>query len=100
MFTGVYDRKVDSKHRFYVPKTLKKKLSGVLYCSRDSEGVFFFQSVQLLQQLSHSLAFEVEVDNQGRVLIPYQLREEIEKNSNVVVVGEGILFRLLKPSNI
>lgn len=107
MFMGEYNHTVDTKGRLIVPSKFReslgdtfvvtKGLDGCLFVYDNQEWEAFEQKLKALplhkkdnrQFARHFLAgaAEVEVDKQGRILIPSKLREYAGLEKDVVLVG-------------
>ena len=109
MLNGEYFHQCDQKFRLRLPAKLKKEFSEGCYITKGNDGcLFIFSSKQfesLMQKLDSlplfdskaqkplrlllSSAFEVEEDNQGRVMIPQNLRSFANLTKDIVVIGSG-----------
>lgn len=106
MFMGQYDYTVDPKGRMTAPAKFREELGdqfiltlgldGCLFAYPLSEWEKFLESLKKLpgtkearQLQRHFLAgaAEVEVDKQGRFLIPMKLREQAGFTKDIVMVG-------------
>src|SRR5438046_10739439 len=96
MFTGEYRHTVDDKGRLAVPARFRAQLAAGAVVSRWIDGCLAIHdqagwealstrvaalpitdgAARLFQRQIFAGAFEVEVDKQGRILIPGYLREE------------------------
>lgn len=107
MFIGRYYHNLEGKGRLAVPRQFREKLElgGVLTAGLD--GCLFIFPKQYWQSLSEKLAalsltnqagrnltrvlvqsaVEMELDSQGRALIPEYLRQEAQLKKQVVVAG-------------
>lgn len=56
-------------------------------------------TARLLRRLVYSTADRVEVDKAGRILIPLFLRQSINIDENVVIVGAGDYFEIWSPES-
>lgn len=116
MFGGTYEHKVDAKGRVQIPSNLRQAGSGTVYSKfvlvvgpdgclslfvkegRDSFENFSEAFESLLTGQGNVLAFmrefysniqDVEVDTQGRILVPKALREKAGIGDNVLIIGAG-----------
>ena len=106
---GTYKHNIDTKGRLIIPAKLRDSLGqsfvvtmGVdecLYFYSNDEWEIFTQrldsqsnskeEVRLIKRFFRSNAADVEMDSQGRVIIPQDLRDSIGITKEVVVVGAG-----------
>lgn len=109
MFMGEYNHTVDTKGRLIIPSKFRenlgdefvvtKGLDGCLFVYDNAEWTAFEEKLKLLpltnkdarQFVRFFLAGAgcVEVDKQGRILIPSNLREFAGLEKDVVLVGVG-----------
>ncbi|HEY6564940.1 MAG TPA: division/cell wall cluster transcriptional repressor MraZ [Pirellulaceae bacterium] len=111
LLTGTYRRTLDEKLRFAVPKTLRTGLGDgdtiTLYVAPGTDGCLALYAESAFQELGsklsegspngpevrafsrlfYSRAQAVEVDGQGRMRIPSELRDVAGLQTEVVVVG-------------
>lgn len=107
MFMGEYSHTVDTKGRLIIPSKFRealgdkfvitKGLDGCLFAYDNAEWSAFEEKLRAMpiskkdirMFVRHFLAgaAEVEVDKQGRILIPAKLREYAELTKDVVLVG-------------
>lgn len=107
MFMGEYQHSVDAKGRLFIPARLREGLGDLFILTKGLDGCLFAyprQEWQDLEQKLKSLPFtrgdarafvrfffsgasECEVDKQGRVLIPGNLREYAKIERDAVVIG-------------
>ena len=107
MFTGEYRHAVDEKGRLAVPARFRVQLEGgcvVAWWLDACLAIFPMPAWEviaakvaslpvtdptsrLLQRRLFALAFETELDKQGRVLIPQKLREAAGLEGEAVIVG-------------
>ena len=109
MFTGEYRHAVDDKGRIAVPSRFRAQLAGNVVVARWMDSCLAIFPVAAWEELAAKLAglpmtdpnarllqrqlfagaFETELDRQGRVLIPNQLRSFAGLDGQVVLVGIG-----------
>lgn len=107
MFTGTYENKMDTKGRTFIPAKLRRDCGDRFVLTRwldNCVAVYTCESWNLLadklkalpsakardmQRFFFSAAETVELDRQGRVLIPPPLRQFADLQSDVVVIGAG-----------
>ena len=107
MFLGEYQHTIDTKGRVIIPARLREGLGDKFVVTKGLDGCLFAYPPQEwtnLEQKMRSLPFtkadarafvrfffagatECEVDKQGRVLIPANLREYAALEKDVVVIG-------------
>ncbi|MCG8401101.1 MAG: division/cell wall cluster transcriptional repressor MraZ [Firmicutes bacterium] len=107
MFLGEYQHTIDIKGRVIIPARLREGLGDKFVVTKGLDGCLFAyppQEWSNLEQKMRSLPFtkadarafvrfffagaiECEVDKQGRVLIPANLREYAGLEKDVVVIG-------------
>lgn len=107
MFMGEYNHTIDIKGRLIIPSKFRdilgdtfvitKGLDGCLFVYDNSEWKLFEEKLKSLPLTNKDArqfvrfflagAAEVEVDKQGRILIPSTLRDFAEVEKEVVLVG-------------
>lgn len=108
MFTGEYRHTIDAKGRLAVPARFRTELSGEAYVCRWLEGCLAIFPRAAWEQLSGEVgtlprigdprardiarsvfasAYDVQLDSQGRVLIPANLRDAVGLVTDAVVIG-------------
>ena len=112
MFMGEYNHTIDAKGRLIVPSKFREQLGNEFVITKGLDGCLFVYSNEEWQNIENSFrdkpltskdarkfmrfffagAATCEVDKQGRILIPNNLREYagIEKD----VVSVGVLSRV------
>lgn len=114
MFLGEYEHSVDSKSRIAVPAKFRSRLEGGLVVTRGFERclqVYPMEQWQALSERVSSLslgltearqlrrllfasAFDTEVDKQGRILLPANLRGYAGIGDEAVVAGMNTYFEI------
>ena len=109
MFTGQYNHTVDTKGRLIIPSKFReilgeqfvvtKGMDGCLFAFSNDDWKVFEEKLKALPITNKNArkfarfflagAADVEVDKQGRILIPSVLREFAELDKDVVLVGVG-----------
>lgn len=109
MFMGEYNHTIDAKGRLIVPSKFREILGDVFVVTKGLDGCLFVydnEEWKLFEEKLRALpitnkearqfvrfflagAAEVEVDKQGRILIPNVLREFAALTKDVVLVGVG-----------
>lgn len=107
MFMGEYNHTIDAKGRLIIPSKFRealgdtfvvtKGLDGCLFVYDNTEWTAFEEKLKSLPITNKDArkftrfflagAAEVEVDKQGRILVPNVLREFAEVNKDVVLIG-------------
>lgn len=113
VFRGIHNVNVDAKGRMAIPARFRQRLAaddGRLVVTIDTEDpcllVYplsewevieakiealpsFHAQTRRIKRLLIGHATEVEIDSQGRVLLPALLRERVDVDKKVMVVGQG-----------
>ncbi|HST03117.1 MAG TPA: division/cell wall cluster transcriptional repressor MraZ [Chloroflexia bacterium] len=109
MFLGRFEHSVDSKGRVAVPARFRGLLSGELIMTRGNDGCLYLFTEQSWEPLAAKLnalptgdedarnlrravfssAEPVELDKQGRVIIPDHLRQYASITGDVSIIGLG-----------
>ena len=110
MFMGEYNHTIDAKGRLIVPSKFReilgdefvvtKGLDGCLFVFDNTEWTAFEEKLKQLPSLTNpnvrkfirffmAGASTVEVDKQGRILIPASLKEHAALEKDVVLIGVG-----------
>ena len=117
MFLGQYRHNLDSKDRLTVPARYREPLEKGAYVMQGFDrnlmvmtdeafdavrahlqGMSFTEPVtRLLRRLIFSTADRVELDKAGRILIPQFLRQNMQLDGEVVLVGAGDYFEIWAP---
>lgn len=107
MFMGEYNHTIDAKGRLIVPSKFREALGDTFVVTKGLDGCLFVYDNEewgIFEEKLKSLpitnkearqfvrfflagAAEVEVDKQGRILVPNVLREFAELNKDVVLIG-------------
>ena len=109
MLIGTYRHQLDQKMRFRMPTKFKDQLDSGFIVANGTNGCLFCFSKQEFEKLYVKLdsvpmfdteaqkpirallssAFETEEDNQGRILLPQELRTYANMEKNIVTIGVG-----------
>lgn len=107
MFTGEYRHAVDDKGRIAVPSRFRVQLAGSVVVARWMDSCLAIFPVTAWEELAAKLAglpmtdpnarllqrqlfagaFETELDRQGRVLVPQNLRDHAGLEGEALVLG-------------
>ena len=107
MFMGEYNHTIDAKGRLIVPSKFREALGHTFVVTKGLDGGLFVYDNQEWNAFEEKLkslpitnkearqfarfflagAAEVEVDKQGRILVPNILREFAQINKEVVLIG-------------
>ncbi len=118
VFTGTYNHSIDTKGRLIVPAKLREKLGeafmvtqgpdGCLYAYPESEWETIERSfrenttptrdARRFMRIFFAGACDVEVDKQGRILLPANLREYAALEKDVVFAGVMNHVEIWEPS--
>ncbi|MCC6146172.1 MAG: division/cell wall cluster transcriptional repressor MraZ [Anaerolineaceae bacterium] len=114
MFLGQYEHTMDEKGRLTIPARFRESIADGAYITRgfDQNLVVWtapafeliYQRInqlsitdplaRQLRRLIFSHADRVEIDRVGRILIPQFLRETLQLDSTLMVVGAGETFEI------
>jgi MraZ protein len=117
MFTGEYRHAVDDKGRVAVPVRFRSELAGGAIVTKWIDGCLGIfpraawdalatrvaglpvtdANARTFQRFIFGTAFEVELDRQGRLVVPAVLRTFAELGSEAVVVGSRDHLELWQP---
>ena len=109
MLMGEYNHSLDAKGRFIVPAKLREQLGERFVISKGLDGCLFafppgewakrkakIQDLPLTNMRARKFArhilagaSEMELDKQGRVLLPLNLREAAKLEKDIVLCGVG-----------
>ena len=102
--TGEYQHNLDSKGRLFIPARLREELGNVFYVTLSMDKCLSAYSAESWRDFSDKVnampyvkqrkmrplfayAAKCELDTQGRILIPQNLRDYAGLSKNVTVVG-------------
>ncbi|MBQ8263544.1 MAG: division/cell wall cluster transcriptional repressor MraZ [Clostridia bacterium] len=102
--TGEYQHNLDSKGRLFIPAKLREELGNVFYVTLSMDKCLSAYSAESWRDFSDKVnampyvkqrkmrplfayAAKCELDTQGRILIPQNLRDFAGLTKNVTVVG-------------
>ncbi len=107
MFIGEYNHSIDPKKRLAVPSKFRAELKNKVVITRGLDKCLFVYPMKVWQEIAGKLgtlpvgesgtrsfirlmlagAADVEIDKQGRVLIPDYLKNYALLNKNVIITG-------------
>lgn len=107
MFMGEYNHTIDAKGRLIVPSKFREALGDVFVVTKGLDGCLFvydhaewnvfeekLKALPLTNKDARKFvrfflagAAEVEVDKQGRILVPNVLREFAQLDKDVILIG-------------
>ena len=107
MFTGEYNHTIDAKGRLIVPSKFREQLGEEFVVTKGLDGCLFVYSTEEWNRFEEKFsevplttkdarkfsrfffagAATCEVDKQGRILLPANLREYAGLSADIVIVG-------------
>lgn len=107
MFIGEYNHNLDEKGRLAIPKKFRNDLLDGLVITRGLDNCLFVYTKKEWEKLANKLselpfsqsnsrafarfmlggAMDMNLDNQGRVILPANLRKFAELKKNIIVAG-------------
>lgn len=107
MFIGEYQHSIDLKKRLAVPSKFRSELKNKVVVTRGLDKCLFIYPMKVWEELANKLgtlpvgesgtrsfirlmlagAVDVEVDKQGRILIPDYLKDYAGLGKNVIIAG-------------
>ena len=119
MFVGEYRHQLDAKNRLRVPAKLKSELGDKFVVTKGSNGCLFVFNSKMMENIYSKLqnvpisdieaqksirmlfsaACEVENDEQGRFLLPQNLKDFAKIDKNVDTVGAGTRLEIWSEEN-
>lgn len=120
MFTGQFERSVDSKNRVILPPNIKNSLGNIFYLTIASQKkleirpIDEFESfinkidennqldsiVQKYKRFVMASTIKIETDKLGRFLIPENFLQAAAVNTKITFVGMGRLIELWSTENL
>ncbi|MDQ6694957.1 MAG: division/cell wall cluster transcriptional repressor MraZ [Chloroflexota bacterium] len=114
MFLGRHEHSVDNKGRMAVPARFRDKLSGELILTRGNDRCLYLftqdsweplaeklnalptgdSDARNLRRAVFSAAEPVELDKQGRIIVPDHLRQYAGITANVCIIGLGAYIEI------
>ena len=113
-FVGEYKHSVDNKGRVIIPSKLRNNFQGTIYLCKGFETCLLILTPDEIKKVENKIekdsltnegkrkfsrAFfssmiEAVFDNQGRILIPVNLRDYAKIKSDVIIVGNGFYVEI------
>ncbi|MBR3571204.1 MAG: hypothetical protein IKL15_00875 [Mycoplasmataceae bacterium] len=120
MFTGQFERNIDSKNRIVLPSNIKNSLGNVFYLTlsvgkkleirtidefenfvdRIDQNNQLDPVVQKYKRFIMSQSIKVEIDKVGRFLIPENFLKAIAVKTTVTFVGMGRIIEIWASENL
>jgi MraZ protein len=117
MFLGQFQHSLDDKGRLTIPARFRELLEGGAFITQGFDRclmvlttAYFEQvyerinamnltdpSARLLRRMILANAYPVETDKVGRILVPQNLRQLINLESEAIVTGQGNYFEIWTP---
>jgi MraZ protein len=116
MFIGEYEYRMDEKGRVPIPprfRTEELKKEGVVLCPGVDKCITIYPNsewkkvadalisgpimpskMRKLNRAFFATSFNVEIDGQGRIMVPVQLRQHADIKDEVVVTGVNTILEL------
>jgi MraZ protein len=114
MFLGEYQHSVDTKGRLAVPARFRSKIERGAVLARGVDPCLYVYPLEAWEQKAHELsanitdprmlrlverrffglAYEVELDTQGRIVLPVKLRQYANLNGEAMVIGARDRFEV------
>ncbi len=109
MFLGEYEHSLDAKARITIPSKFREELGDKFIATKGLDNCIFLYPLQEWQEIEQKLsklpltradvrsfvrfffsgAAELEIDKQGRTVVPSNLRDYSEIEKDVVIIGVG-----------
>lgn len=107
MFIGEYNHSLESKGRVIIPSKFREQLGGYFIMTKGLDNCLFIYPIDEWRAFENKLkqlpitrkdarafvrfffsgATECELDKQGRILVPANLREHAELSKDAVIIG-------------
>lgn len=119
MFLGEFLHSVDAKGRVAIPARFRSKIERGAVLTRGVDACLYIYPMEVWEQKARELdaaninprqrrmierrffgmAFELELDAQGRIVVPVKLRQYAGLNGEAVVVGARERFEIWSSAN-
>ncbi|MDD2370683.1 MAG: division/cell wall cluster transcriptional repressor MraZ [Firmicutes bacterium] len=113
-FVGEYRHIVDHKGRVIIPAKLRNNLKETVYLCKGFEDCLLILTPEEIEKIENKIEYdtltnegkrkfaraffssmiEVSFDSQGRILIPFNLKDYAKIKSEVVIVGTGFYIEI------
>ena len=116
IFTNQYEHTIDSKGRMFIPSKYRDMLGTTLYLGKGTDGNLYIMTVegwndyvnQVLEKVPvtkykkvHRYLFskvtDIQMDSQGRILIPPSYMEHAGLEGNAIIAGCGSRAEIWSP---
>ncbi|MDD3270844.1 MAG: division/cell wall cluster transcriptional repressor MraZ [Syntrophomonadaceae bacterium] len=119
MFLGEYQHSLDSKGRITVPSRLREQLGEKFVATKGLDNCIFLYPMEEWKTIEEKLkslpftradvrsfarfffsgASEMEIDRQGRTLMPVNLREYASIDKDLIIIGVGSRIEIWSAAN-
>ncbi|MDD4562476.1 MAG: division/cell wall cluster transcriptional repressor MraZ [Syntrophomonadaceae bacterium] len=119
MFLGEYQHSLDSKGRITVPSRLREQLGEKFVATKGLDNCIFLYPMEEWRTIEEKLkslpftradvrsfarfffsgASEMEIDRQGRTLMPVNLREYASIDKDLIIIGVGSRIEIWSAAN-
>lgn len=119
MFIGEYNHSVDTKNRISIPSKFRDELNGKFIMTKGLDGCLYVYTMNEWHKLEEKLsslpltnkdarafvrfffsgASEIEIDKQGRALIPQNLKEYADIKKEIVSIGVSSRIEIWSKEN-
>ncbi|MDD2372924.1 MAG: division/cell wall cluster transcriptional repressor MraZ [Syntrophomonadaceae bacterium] len=119
MFLGEYQHSLDSKGRITVPSRLREQLGEKFVATKGLDNCIFLYPMEEWRTIEEKLkslpftradvrsfarfffsgASEMEIDRQGRTLMPINLREYASIDKDLIIIGVGSRIEIWSAAN-
>ena len=120
MLLGEYEYKVDNKGRLPIPPKFRLEFKEGMVLTRGMEECivvykksefeklaanytaekFATSKMRRLNRFTFGHAFDLEMDNQGRIALPSSLKEYARINDQAIVIGANNCFEVWNPEKL
>jgi len=119
MFLGEYQHSLDSKGRITVPSRFREQLGDKFVATKGLDNCLFLYPMEEWKTIEEKLkslpftradvrsfarfffsgASEMEIDRQGRTLMPVNLREYASIDKDLIIIGVGSRIEIWSAAN-
>lgn len=119
IFTSQYEHTIDQKGRMFIPSKYRDMLGTTLYLGKGTEGNLYIMTVegwneyiaQVMEKVPvtkykkvyrrlFSKVTDLQMDSQGRILIPPSYLEHAGLTTNAVITGCGTRAEIWSPERL